>query len=225
MTTALVLIALMAVVCLTTLIGGVLFLIGLFRKKRAFKRMGALLGVASIFVLAGCLIYASAKVFNKLKSTNPQKIWEATVNAAFDDTAIRPSDPAQAKQILSGKLGKTNFLERANVQGVWVDAAFLSYGYFLYVADEKELLSAVATAPVDPSFQLISDEICKEASWAECEDSLMYPKGPQRNLPGWTPEAVVEKRCYRCLRCPWSHTILIDGKTGQVYHSISEIRE
>ena len=225
MTTVFLLIALITAFCLTTLVGGALFLVGLFKKKSALRRTGAILFVSSLCVLAGCFTYASAKVFNKLKSANPAQIWHAVVDVAFDDTAVRPSDPAKAKQILSGKLGNQAFLEKADVQGVWVDGAVLSYGYFIYVADEKELLRAVASAPLDSSFQLTSDNACREVAWDECKESLMYEKGPQRNLPDWAPEAVVEKRCYSCLRCPWQHTILIDGKTGKVYHSISEIRE
>jgi hypothetical protein len=225
MTTLILLIALMAVFCLTTMIGGVLFLIGLFKKKSALRRMGAILFVSSLCVLAGGFTYASVKVFHKLKSANAGQTWRAVVDAAFDDTAVPPSEPAKAKQILSGKLGDHAFLEGADVQGVWVDGAVLSYGYFVYVADENALLKAVASAPLDSTFQLNSDDACREVIWDECEKILMYEKGPQRNLPGWTPEAVVEKRCYSCLRCPWQHTILIDGKTGKVYHSISEIRE
>jgi hypothetical protein len=225
MTTAFLLIALGVVICLTTLVGGALFFVGLVKKSRPVRRAGTILFVSSLFGLAGCFTYASVKVFQRLKSASPKQYWHAMVAAAFDDTAIRPLDPSKAKQILSAKLTNTSFLSGVDVQGVWVEGAVLSYGYFLYAADEKELLRAVATAPIDSSFHLTSDVACREVTWAECKDKLMYEKGPQRNLPGWAPESAAEKRCYSCLRCPWSHTILVDGKTGKVYHSISEIRE
>jgi hypothetical protein len=219
------LIALVTVIGLTALAGGVLFLVGLLRKKRTLCRVGAIVLVLSLVGLAGCFTYVSVRVFNKLRSASPGQYWHALVDMAFNDTGIRPFDPAKAKQVLSGKVGNTTFLNGVDVQGVWAEGAVLSYGYFLYTADEKELLSAVACAPVDPSYRLTSDPACKQVTWAECKDDLLYKNGPQRNLPGWVPEGVAEKRCYQCTRCPWLHTILIDARTGKVYHSISEIRE
>lgn len=225
MPTVFLLVALTLVTCLTALTGGALLLVGLLRKKPFQRRIGVRLFVGSLLALAGCFIWGSAKAIGKLQGTHPRQYWQALVAAAFDDTKIPPLDPATAKTILLGKLGPPAFLDGAEVQGLWVDGTFLSYGYFLYVADEKELLSVVASAPVDPSFLLTSDAACREASWDECRDELMSVKGPQRNIPGWAPETVTDKRCYRCLRCPWSHTIVIDGQTRQVYHVINEIRE
>lgn len=222
---AFLLIALSIVICLTTLAGGTLLFIGMLKKNRLFRRSGTILIVSSLIGLAAFCTFASVKVFHKLKSASPKEYWRAIVDAAFDDTAIRPLDPVKAKHILSGKVGSTAFLATNDVQGVWVEGVVLSYGYFLYVADEKEVLSAVASAPIDSSFQLTSDTACREITWDECKKMMLYEKGPQRNLSGWMPEDVAEKRCYSCLRCPWSHTILIDGKTGKLYHSISEIRE
>ena len=225
MTIVLILIFLALVLCLAGFVGGALLLVGFLSKRRRMRRAGTIVLVSSLLGLAGSFAYVSVKVLNKLKDASPKQYWRALVDAAFDDTGIRPLDPTKAKQMLSGNLTNTAFLSGVEVQGVWVQGAVLSYGYFLYSADERELLSAVASAPTNSSFELPSDTACREITWAECKEKLLYPKGPQRNLPGWAPEAVVEQRCYSCLRCPWLHTILIDGKTGKVYHSISEIRE
>ena len=224
--TKLLLIAPALVICLITLLGGALiFVVGLVKRNRAVRRAGTVLFVSSVFGLTGCFTYAAVKVFYKLNGASPKQYWHAMVDAAFDDTAIRPLDPANAKQMLERKLGNSAFLNGVDVHGVWVEDAVLSYGCFLYVADENELLTVVAHAPLDSSFRLTSDNACREVTWDECRDVLMSEKGPQRNLPSWTPESVASKHCYRCLRSPWSHTILIDGKTGKVYHSICEIRE
>jgi hypothetical protein len=218
-------IALIIAGCAGTFVGGALFLIGIFRKRRHSRRLGFILIAVSLFMVASCFIFGSAKLLNKMTKANGRQIWHSIVNAVFDDTNVRPRDPTEAKRILSGKLGNTTFLDGIDVQGVWVDGVFLSYGSFVYVTDEDELLSAIAKAPVDPSFHLASDDACREVTWDECKARLIYAKGPQGNLAGWNPEAVVEKRCYICFRCPWEHAILIDRTTGKVYHSISEIRE
>jgi hypothetical protein len=225
MTTVIVLISVTIVLCLAGFVGGALLLVGFLTKRRRMSRAGTIVLVSTLLGLTGSFTYLSVRVFSKLKDASPKHYWQALVDAAFDDTAIRPLDPTKAKQVLSGSLTNTAFLSGVDVQGVWVQGAVLSYGYFLYSADEKDVLSAVASAPTNSSFQFPSDTACRGVTWAECKQKLLYPKGPQRNLPGWAPEAVVEKRCYSCLRCPWLHTILIDGKTGKVYHAISEIRE
>ena len=121
--------------------------------------------------------------------SSDKRAWQALVDAAFDDTAIRPLEPLKAKQVLSGIITNTAVLEGVEVQGTWVSGAFLSYGYFVYTADEKALLSAIANSPTNGTFQLTSDTACLQVSWDDCKARLLYPKGPQRNLPGWEPES------------------------------------
>ena len=234
MTTVFLLTALAMACCFTALVGGTLLLIGLLGKKRAPRRAGTALLVSSLLIFAGCFVSVSAKVAHKLKHVRPkeyvratvQAAYESIVNAAFDDTDIQPLAPAEARKILIGKLAPGTFLNEAEVQGAWVEGAVLSCGYFLYTADEKELLQAIASAPVDPSFHVGSDTECRKVTWDELRGGLLtYQKGPQRNLPGWNLDAVEDKRCYRCLRSPWAHEFVIDGKTGKVFHAISEIRD
>jgi hypothetical protein len=225
MTTVLVITLLAIALCLCGFAGVVILAVGYLGRKQRARRAGTILLISSVLGLAACFTYSSVKLFNKVKGANPKRAWQALVNAAFDDTAVRPLEPVKAKQVLSGLLTNTAFLDGVDVQGTWVPGAVLSYGYFIYTADEKALLSAVANSPTDITFQSASDTACLQISWEECKPELLYPKGPQRNLPGWAPEAVEEKRCYRCFRSPWRHTILVDGKTGKVYHSISEVRE
>jgi hypothetical protein len=211
---------------LAALAGSVVMLVGWIKKRRRLKLTGGILVALSMAVLGGCLLFASAKVVRKLKSTGPKEIWHAIVNRAFDDSGVRPCDAATARRILGANIGGVSFLHGTNIQGVWVEGIVLDYGYFLYVADEKELLRAVSTAPVDPAWnKFASDDVCQEVTWAECKEDLLYEKGPEHNLPGWTPEAVAEKRCYRCFRAPWQHSIVMDEKTGTVYHAIMECRE
>jgi hypothetical protein len=217
--------ALSGLALLAALAGSVVLLVGWFKKKRGLKVTGGILVVLSMMVLAGCLLFGSAKVVHKLKNTGRKEIWHAIVDRAFDDTGVQACAPATAKQILGTNIGGTSFLRGTNIEGVWVAGVVLDYGYFLYIADEKELLRAVSAAPVDPSWKMASDDVCKEATWAECKELLMYEKGPEHNLPGWAPNAVAEKHCYRCFRAPWQHSILIDEKTRMVYHAISECRD
>ena len=219
------LLALSALALMVALAGSVALLVGWFKKKRGMGVTGGVLVVSSMMVLGGCLLFGSAKVVHKLKNTDPKQIWHAVVNRAFDDTGVQPCAPATARQILSAKIGGTSFLRGTNIEGVWVAGVVLDYGYFLYIADEKELLRAVSAAPVDPSWKMASDDVCQEVTWAECKKDLLYEKGPEHNLPGWAPNAVAEKHCYRCFRAPWQHSILIDEKTGMVYHAINECRE
>jgi hypothetical protein len=211
--------------CLCALAAVVLIVVGFLGRKQRAKRVGTILLAFSVLGLAACFALSSVKIFNKVKGANPKRAWQALVNAAFDDTGIPPLEPLKAKPVLSGMLTNTAFLDRVEVQGVWVPGAVLSYGYFLYTADESALLNAVASSATNATFQLASDKACQEASWEDSKRQLLYPKGPQRNLPGWAPEAVSEKRCYSCFRSPWQHTILVDGKTGKIYHAISEVRE
>ena len=224
MTSVLTIISLAAALCLCGIAALTLLAVGFLGKKQRARRLGAIMLVFSVLGLAACFAYSSVKVFNKVKRASPKRAWQALVDAAFDDSAVRPLDPAKAKQVLSGLLTNTAFLERVEVQGAWVPGAVLSYGCFVYTADENALLNAVASSPTNDT-QLASDTVCSQVSWDDCKTQLLYPRGPQRNLPGWAPEAAEEKRCYRCFRCPWLHTILVDGKTGKVYHSISEVRD
>jgi hypothetical protein len=225
MTTALVIILLAVALCLCAFAGVILIAVGFLGRKQRPRRAGTILLVSSVFGLAACIAYSSAKVFTKVRGVSPKRAWQALVDAAFDDTGVRPLEPVKAKQALSGMLTNTAFLDGVQVQGVWVSGAVLSYGYFAYTADEKSLLNAVASSPTNTRFQLASDTACLGVNWDDCKAQLLYPKGPQRNLPGWAPEAVEEKRCYTCFRSPWQHTILVDGKTGKIYHSISEVRD
>ena len=205
--------------------GVVILAVGFLGRKQQARRAGAILLILSVLGLAACFAYGSAKLFNKVKGADPKRAWQALVDAAFDDTGVRPLEPVKARQVLSGLLTNTAFLDHVDVQGTWVSGAVLSYGYFVYTADEQALLSAVANSPTNATFQLASDTACQPVSWDDCKTQFLYPKGPQHNLPGWAPEAVEEKHCYRCFRAPWQHTILVDGKTGKIYHSISEVRE
>jgi hypothetical protein len=214
-----------AAFCLCALAGVILIAVGFLGRKQWARRGGTILLVFSVLGLAACMAYSSAKAFNKVKGVSPKRAWQALVDAAFDDTGVPPLEPTKAKQLLGGMLTNTVLLDGVDVQGVWVPGAVLSYGYFVYTTDEKALLSAVANSPTNAAFQVASDTACLKASWDDCKAQLLYPKGPQRNLPGWAPEAVEEKRCYTCFRSPWRHNILVDGKTGKIYHSISEVRE
>jgi len=225
MSTLFVIVAIAAALCLCGVAGVVILAVGLLGRKQRARQAGSILLVSSVVGLVACFAYSSAKVFNKARLVKPKHAWQALVDAAFDDTSVRPLQPVRAKQVLSGMLTNTAFLDGVDVQGAWVPGAVLSYGYFVYTADEKALLSAVASSPTNATFQLPSDTACLLVSWDDCKTKLLYPKGPQRNLPGWAPEAVEEKRCYSCFRSPWQHTILVDGKTRKVYHSISEVRD
>jgi hypothetical protein len=205
--------------------GSGLILAGWLKKWRGLRRTSGILVLLSMMVLGGCLLFASARFLHKLENAGPKAVWQALVDWAFDDTGVRPCDSATARKILGVSIGATAFLHGTNIQGVWVEGSPLSYGYFLYDADEKELLRAVAAAPVDATWKMASDNVCEEVTWAECKEALLYVKGPEHNLRGWAPEAVAEKRCYRCFRAPWQHSIVIGEKTGTVYHAISECRE
>ena len=225
MTTVLVIILLATALCVCGAAGIGLVAVGFLARKQRARRAGTILLISSVLGLAACFAYSSAKLFNKVKGANPKRAWQALVDAAFDDTTVRPLEPVKAKQVLSGLLTNTAFLDGVDVQGTWVPGAVLWYGYFVYTVDKKALLSAVANSPTNGTFQLASDTACLQVGWDDCKAQLLYPEGPQRNLPGWAPEAVEEKRCYRCFRSPWQHSILIDGKTGKVYHSMSEVRD
>ena len=180
----LLLLALSALALLVALAGIVALLVGWFKNKRGLKVAGAILVVLSIMVLGGCLLFGSAKVVHKLKSPGPRQIWHLVVNRVFDDTAVQPCDPAAARQILSANIGGASVLRRPNIEGVWVSGVVLDYGYFLYVADQKELLRAVSSAPVDPSWKMASDDVYQEVTWAKCKEQLLYKQGPEHNLPG-----------------------------------------
>jgi hypothetical protein len=211
--------------CLFALVGIVLFVVGLFKKNRPLKVAGLLASLVSILLLGSGLVYASVKIVHRVKSVDGASIWSAIVDVLADDSHWALCAPGEARRILSHNLGNPPFAGNLEVQGVWVDRFPLYYGCFLYQADTQEVLKAVAAAPLDPIFLMDSDTACLEATWEEIRDDLMYKYGPQRKIPGWNPEAVADRRCYRCLRCPWSHSILIDGKTGKIYHAIMEIRE
>jgi hypothetical protein len=225
MVTAALLLSLVLALCITALLGAGLFLVGVLQKRRKRRHVGLIITLSSFVLLAGCFIYTSVKITRKVWNAAPG-LWNCLVEEIADDSDVKPLEPAEARRILSGKLGNPTVLASGTVQGVWVECLPLSYGYFVYEADGQALLKAIAGGPVDASFQLTSDSVCREITWDECKKSmLMYPRGPQRNLSGWNPEGVAEKRCYRCMRRPWEHTIVIDARSGKVFHSVSEIRE
>ncbi len=225
MTTVFVIASLAIALFLCGFAGAVILAVGFLSRRQRARRAGAILLISSVLGLTACFAYSSAKLFNKVKGANCKLAWQALVNRAFDDTDVRLLEPVKAKELLSGLLANSAFLDGADVQGAWVPGTFLSYGYFVYTTDEKALLSAVANSPTNDTVHLASDTTCQRVSWDACKTQLLYPKGPQRNLPGWAPEAVEEKHCYRCFRCPWQHTMLVDGKTGKVYHAITEVRD
>ena len=74
-------------------------------------------------------------------------------------------NPAKAKNILSGKVANTAFLNGVDVQGVWVEGAALSYGYFLYAADEKEWAESVGIriVHIEEFFRLGPEAVAAEA--------------------------------------------------------------
>ncbi len=102
----------------------------------------------------------------------------------------------------------------------------LSYGYFVYRRDEERLLSSISACPLDSTFEIKSDIACKAVTWEELIGGMLtYELGSQHNLPSRNPAAVIEKHCYKCLRAPWIHELMIDAQSGTVYHSVSEIRK
>lgn len=225
MTKALLLAGVLAVAGVVALAGGVLFLVGLFRKQRGLASRSALAVLAAVVVIVGGGAYVSLKAIKKIGSADYLGMWRAVVDEAFDDTAVPPLPPAAAKKILGDLLGDTIVLQGVEVQGVFVEGVVLNYGYFMYTADTRDILRAVAAAPADSTWSISPDTACRAVAWAEAGGAMMYARGPQRNLPGWTPAAVTDKRCYTCFRSPWAHTLVIDGRTGIIYHAVSETRE
>lgn len=225
MTTVLLLAVVAAIAGIAASLGTVLFIIGLFKKKRSIIWKSAAIVLVAVLVIICCGAYASFKVVRKIGNADYQGIWRSVVDAAFDDTAVPPDDPAKARQTLGVLLGDTAILQGTDVQGVGVPGVVLSYHYYRYTADEQRLLQVIAAAPADSTWEIASDTACAEITWEAASDDLLNARHPQRNLPDWTPETATDKHCYYCFRAPWQHVLMIDRATGTVYHYIGETRE
>ena len=115
MTAAFLLLTIIVVLSIFVGIGGILFLIGLFKNNRKLRSTGLIVALPTLVILIGCILYGSAKLLDKAKRIDPKQTWRSFIEILADDTGIQPADPEQAKAILSNILGNPKFLANTSL--------------------------------------------------------------------------------------------------------------
>lgn len=191
--------------------GGALALLlgGAICGNRACKRAGLLLLAPTLAAFCLCTATVAVKAYRRAADALP----------AGKSYRLAPEEATQA---LRNIIGNANFPKTAEIAGAWDNGIILSDGWFVYHAEPDATLAAVAGAPADPAYKLTPDAVCREAEWQTCRNERI-DAAPE--LPEWNPAGGANRRCFTCLRPPWSHVLIFDPQTGTIYHYVTEIRD